>query len=131
MSQPLETKGGGGGACGGGFSSSFFSTAFAFCGGGFFFVASCFFFAGCFLEGLATGFFVPDDGFFVLGGIAVREWAASAARSGTLSEAEPAGFRDALPRTLVAQDRTVLERAREYSVHESRSAIRDKAATQN
>ena len=36
-----------------------------FCGGG------CFFFAGCFLEGLATGFFVPDDGFFVLGGIAL------------------------------------------------------------
>ena len=42
-----------------------------FCGGGFFFVLSCFFFAGCFLEGLATGFFVPDDGFFVLGGIAL------------------------------------------------------------
>ena len=36
-----------------------------FCGGG------CFFFAGCFLEGLATGFFEPDDGFFVLGGIAL------------------------------------------------------------
>ena len=28
-----------------------------------------------------------------------------------------------LPRTLVAQDRTVLKQAREYSVHESRSAI--------
>ena len=28
-----------------------------------------------------------------------------------------------LPRTLVAQDRTVLKRAREYSVDESRSAI--------
>ena len=28
-----------------------------------------------------------------------------------------------LPRTLVAQDRTVLKRATEYSVHESQSAI--------
>ena len=33
------------------------------------------------------------------------------------------GLGDALPRTLVAQDRTVLKRAREYSVDESRSAI--------
>jgi len=48
-----------------------------FCGG-------CFFFAGCFLEGLATGFFVPDDGFFVLGGIAARERAASMQECGEM-----------------------------------------------
>ena len=86
-------------------------------------LAAGFFAAGFFFLGGAAA---PDD-FFLLGGIAVREWAASAARSGTLSEAEPSAplgsSGDALPRTLVAQDRTVLERARECSVDESRSAI--------
>ena len=100
-----------------------YSSGGRFCG---VLLAAGFFAAGFFFLGGAAA---PDD-FFLLGGIAVREWAASAARSGTLSGAEPS-FRDTLPRTLVAQDRTVLKRAREYSVDESRSAIPGQGGDQN